>query len=139
MSPSAVRDDLRRPLAVATTAIGLVTGMLWLVTAAIVGMLAFLSGLDRHRDFAVFKAHGVTTGRLVVSLLLEAALVSLLAGGVALLVAHLLLPLFPLEISLGVVDSLRLVGLSLLVGVAASTLSVRGVVRVDPAIAFAST
>ena len=139
MSPSAVRDDLRRPLAVATTAIGLVTGMLWLVTAAIVGMLAFLSGLDRHRDFAVFKAHGVTTGRLVVSLLLEAALVSLLAGGVALLVAHLLLPLFPLEITLGVVDSLRLVGLSLLVGVAASTLSVRGVVRVDPAIAFAST
>jgi hypothetical protein len=51
--------------------------------------------------------------------------------------AHVLLPLFPLEIELSAGDGLRLVGLSLLVGLAASTLSVRGVVRIDPALAFA--
>ena len=130
MAPTEVRDDLRRPLSVATTALGLIAAMLWVVTAAIVGMLAFLSGLDRHRDFAVFKAHGVTTRRLVASLLLEGGFVSLLAGGLALLLAHLLLPLFPLEIELSAGDGLRLVGLSLLVGLAASTLSVRGVVAI---------
>ena len=120
-------------MCVATTALGLIAAMLWVVTAAIVGMLAFLSGLDRHRDFAVFKAHGVTTRRLVASLLVEGGFVSLLAGGLALLLAQLL------EIELSAGDGLRLVGLSLLVGLAASTLSVRGVVRIDPALAFADS
>jgi putative ABC transport system permease protein len=139
MSATQVRDDLRRPLSVATTAIGLVAALLWLVAAGIVGMLSFLSGLDRHRDFAVYKAHGVTTARLLGSLLTEAAIVSLLAGGIALLLAFGLEPLFPVTISLSVGDCVRLVGLSLVVGVAASMLSVRGVVRVDPALAFANT
>jgi hypothetical protein len=44
----------------------------------------------------------------------------------------------PLEISLTAVDGLRLVGLSLLVGAAAGALSVRSVVWVDPAAAFAN-
>ena len=138
MTSDDVRNDLRRPLSVATTAIGIVAGLLWLVAAGIVGMLSFLSGLDRHHDFAVYKAYGVTTACLVTSLLCEAAVVSLLAGGTALLLAFGLLPLFPVEISLSAGDCLRLVGLSVLVGVAAGTLSVRGAVRVDPAIAFAN-
>jgi putative ABC transport system permease protein len=139
MTPTAVRDDLRRPLSVATTAIGLVAGLLWLVAAGIVGMLSFLSGLDRHRDFAVYKAYGVTTARILVSLLTESAVVSLIAGVVGLGLAFGLAPLFPVTISLSLGDCLQLVGLALLVGVAASALSVRGVVRVDPAVAFANT
>jgi putative ABC transport system permease protein len=139
MTPTEVRDDLRRPLSVATTAIGLVAALLWLVAAGIVGMLSFLSGLDRHRDFAVYKAHGVTTTRLLVSLLSEGAVISLLAGGTALLLAVGLAPLFPVTISLSAGDCARLIGLSLVVGVAASTLSVRGAVRVDPTVAFANT
>jgi putative ABC transport system permease protein len=104
-----------------------------------VGMLSFLSGLDRHRDFAVYKAYGVTTSRILVSLLAEGAIVSLIAGAVGLLLAFGLAPLFPVTISLALGDCLRLVGLALVVGVAASALSVRGVVRVDPAVAFANT
>jgi putative ABC transport system permease protein len=138
MTSDDVRDDLRRPLSVATTAIGIVAGLLWVVAAGIVGMLSFLSGMDRHRDFAVYKAYGVTTPRLVSSLLCEAAVVSLLAGGVALILAFGLLPLFPVAISMSVGDCVRLVGLAAVVGVVAGTLSVRGVVRVDPAVAFAN-
>ncbi len=136
MTPTAVRDDLRRPLSIATTAIGLVAVLLWLVAAGIVGMLAFLSGLDRHGDFAVYKAHGVGTARLQASLLLEGVIVGLVAGGLALLFAYLLVPLFPVTIGLTLSDCLRLLGLSLVVGIAASAVSTRGVVNVDPAIAF---
>ena len=139
MTPTAVRDDLRRPLSIATTAIGLVAALLWLVAAGIVGMLAFLSGLDRHRDFAVFKAHGVATARLQASLLLEGVIVGLVAGGLALMFAYLLVPLFPVTIGLSLSDCLRLLGLSLVVGIAASAVSTRGVVKVDPAIAFSRT
>ena len=81
-------------------------------------MLSFLSGLDRHRDFAVYKAHCVTTARLLVSLLSEGAVISLLAGGTALLLAVGLAPLFPVTISLSGGDCARLIGLSLVVGVA---------------------
>jgi putative ABC transport system permease protein len=139
MSPTEVRDDLRRPLSVATTAIGLVAALLWLVAAGIVGMLSFLSGLDRHRDFVVYKAVGVRTARLLASLLWEGAIVSLVAGGLGLVLAFALVPLFPVTISLSMADCVHLVGLALLVGVAASLLSVRGVLRVDPSTAFAST
>ena len=80
----------------------------------------------------------MTTARLVTSLLCEAAVVSLLAGAMALLLAFGLLPLFPVAISMSAGDCVRLVGLSVLVGVVAGSLSVRGAVRVDPAVAFAS-
>jgi putative ABC transport system permease protein len=139
LTPDEVRDDLRRPLSVATTAIGIVAGLLWVVAAGIVGMMSYLSGLDRHRDFAVYKAYGVTTGRLVTSLLSEAGVVSLLAGAAAGLIAFALLPVFPVAISLSLADCVRLVGLAVLVGVIAGTLSVRGAVRVDPVVAFANT
>ncbi len=139
MSRSQVRDDLRRPLSIATTAIGLVAALLWVVAGGIVAMLAFLSGLDRHRDFAVFKANGVATKALVVSQLLESALVSLAAGVLALVLARGLLPMFPVTISLSGAESLQLLALAVAVGLVAATLSIRGVVRVDPAIAFANT
>ncbi|HEY7044591.1 MAG TPA: FtsX-like permease family protein [Nocardioidaceae bacterium] len=139
MTPTQVRDDLRRPLSVATTAIGIVAGLLWLVAAGIAGMLSFLSGLDRHRDFAVYKAYGVSTHRLLTSMMSEGAIISLVAGGVALVLAYALIPLFPVSISLTGADCLRLVGLALVAGVASSMLSVRGVVRVDPAVAFTNS
>ncbi len=139
MTPTEVRDDLRRPLGIATTAIGLVAGLLWVVAAGIVGMLAFLSGLDRHRDYALYKALGVRTGRLMASVLLEGAIVSLLAGVLALVLAFVLVPLFPVTISLTPTDCVQLLGLALLVGIGAGALSIRGVVKVDPAISFSNT
>ena len=63
---------------------------------------------------------------------------SLLAGGTALLLAFGLAPLFPVAISLTLTDGVMLLGLSLLMGIAAGLLSVRGPVRVDPALAFAT-
>lgn len=139
MTPRQVRDDLRRPLSVATTAIGLVAGLLWLVAAAIVGTLSFLSGLDRHRDMAVYKACGVTTARLLGSLLIEGAVVSLVAAGASLLLTFGLAPLFPVTISLSLLDCVRLVALALFIGLSASMLSIRGTVRVDPVVAFAAS
>jgi hypothetical protein len=71
--------------------------------------------------------------------LIEGAAVSLAAAAAALLLALGLAPLFPVTIDLSASDCVRLVGLALAVGLAASMLSVRGVVRVDPALAFAAS
>ena len=138
MTPTEVRDDLRRPLSVATRAIGLIALLLWVVAAGIVAMMGYLSGLDRYRDFAVFKALGVTTRRLLASLVLQGALVSLLAGLAAIVLAVLIAPAFPVTIDMTWADHARLVGLALVVGVASSVVSVHGPVSVDPATAFAN-
>jgi len=139
MSPSQVRDDLRRPLSVATSALGLVAALLWLVAAGIVAMMAYLSGLDRSRDFAVFKALGVTTRRLLLGLVLQGAVVGLVASVAAVSLALVLAPAFPVDIDLTLLDGLRLVVIALLVGVVAGVVSVRGPVSVDPATAFANS
>ena len=138
MTPTQVRDDLRRPLSVATNALALVAGLLWVVAAGIVGMLAYLSGLDRRRDLAVFKAVGVSTRKLLAGLVLQGMVVTTAAALLAIGLAWALAPAFPVAISLGLSDALRLLGVALLVGVTASAASVRGAVRVDPVEAFAS-
>ena len=138
MTSRQVRDDLRRPLSVATSAIGLVALLLWLVAAGIVAMMAYLSGLDRYRDFAVFKALGATTRRLLLGVALQGAIVGLLASSAAVILAFALAPLFPVDIDLTASDAVDLVALALLVGLLAGLLSVRGPVMVDPAEAFAN-
>ncbi len=138
MTSVQVRDDLRRPLSVATSALGLVAALLWVVAAGIVAMMAYLSGLDRYRDFAVFKALGATTRRLLLGVVLQGAVVGLLASSVAVSLAFALEPLFPVDIDLTGADAVTLVAVALVVGVVAAVVSLRGPVRVDPAEAFAN-
>ena len=54
-------DDLLRPLKVAVNSITIVAVLLWVVAALVVGSVIYLSALERLRDFAVFKAIGVST------------------------------------------------------------------------------
>ncbi len=133
MTSVQVRDDLRRPLSVATSALGLVAALLWVVAAGIVAMMAYLSGLDRYRDFAVFKALGATTRRL----LLGRASSRVPSWGCSHRRSRSrwpsrLAPLFPVDIDLTGADALALVAVALVVGVVAAVVSLRGPVRVDP-------
>lgn len=137
-TPEQVRDDLRRPLSIATGALALVAALLWVVAAGIVGMLAYLSGLDRHRELVVYKAFGVSTGRLLVSLVLEGVVVAVVAAVLAYGAALALAPAFAVQVSLGSSDALRLVAVALAVGLVASVVSVLRPVRVDPVEAFAA-
>ena len=136
MTPTQVRDDLRRPLSVATGTIGVLSILLWVVAAGIVGFICYLSGLDRMRDLAVFKAIGVTTRRLVSGVVVEGLLVSVLAAAVAVTLALLFVPVFPLAVEVTVASCLQLLVVALVIGLLASGASVRQAVRVDPALAF---
>ena len=42
--------------------------LLWIVAALIVGSVIYLSALERTRDFAVFKAVGVSTRSVIAGL-----------------------------------------------------------------------
>ncbi|MEU1972685.1 FtsX-like permease family protein [Microbacterium sp. NPDC019599] len=136
--PDQIGDDLRRPLAVVTGALGVLELVLWIVAAAIVGLLAYLSSLDRQRDVTVFKALGVSSGRLVVIVLAEGVVTAVLGAGVGLVLGIVLVPLFPIDVAVSPTQAVVLLGLAVVVGMLAGSLGIRRVLRADPARAFAA-
>ena len=137
MTPPQVRDDLRRPLQVATRTLGILSLLLWLVAGSIVAFVCYLSALDRVRDVAVLKAIGAPSWRLCATPLLEGLAVSLAAAAGAIALAWALVPAFPLTISLGLSACLVLALVAVGLGILASVAGIARVLRVDPALALA--
>lgn len=131
------RADLKRPLANAITTIDLLRLFLWVVAAAIVGSVLYVSALERSRDFAVFKAIGASTGDLVGTLLVEALVLAGLSAAIAVAVSRLLAGLFPAVISFPARTLLLLPVVAAVVGLAGSAAGARRAVTVDPGLAFA--
>src|SRR5205085_11519581 len=90
--------DLKRPLNDTIKSIGLFRGLLWIVAAAIVGSVVYLSALERLGDFAVFKATGTATRDLLSALVVQAVLLSIGASILSIGVAYLLAPQFPVTV-----------------------------------------
>jgi putative ABC transport system permease protein len=137
MTPRDVRDDLRRPLQVATRTLGLLSVLLWLVAGSIAAFVCYLSALDRVRDVAVLKAIGAAPWRLCATPLIEGLAVSVAAAAGAIILARALVPAFPLTIGLGLTPCLVLAMVSVGLGVVASVAGITRVLRVDPALALA--
>jgi len=129
-------EDLVRPLKGARTSISLMAWLLWLVAALIVGSMIYLSALERIRDFAVFKAVGVSTQAILGGLALQAIVVALLAAVVGAVVSVLLGPLFPMRVDIPVGAFVLLPVIAVAIGLLASVAGLRRAIAVDPALAF---
>jgi putative ABC transport system permease protein len=132
------KQDLLRPVARAKSAISLVAFLLWIVAAAIIGSVIYVSTLERVRDFAVFKATGTSNASILGDLVVQAVLLSIAAAAVGALVATLIAPRFPLPVVIPAVAYVILPLIAAAVGLAASVSGMRRAVRVDPALAFNS-
>ena len=98
-----VVSDLNRPLAGGVQSIVVMAVLMWLIAAGIIGLIVYLSAIERMRDFAVFKATGAPTRIIVGGLMLQAVIVSLVAAVLAIGVSKLVglgLP-FPSELGVG--------------------------------------
>ena len=129
--------DLERPLASFVAAIDLFRILIWMVAAAIVGSVLYISALERSRDFAVFKAFGTGTADLVGTLVVEAVALSAVAAGAAAVLSRLLSGLFPAVISFPARTMVLLPVVALAIGVVGSLAGARRAMAVDPALAFA--
>jgi putative ABC transport system permease protein len=132
-----IRKDLLRPLAGATAAIDKLRLLMWAVAAVIIGAVAYLSALERVRDFAILKAVGGSSRALALSLAAEAILASLLAALVGALVAQALRSAFPVPVTIPAGAYAALAAIAIAVGFVASLAALRRAVQVDPALAFA--
>jgi len=130
------RADLLRALGSARSSIALMSVLLWLVAAMIVGSIVYVSVLERQRDFAVFKATGTSTSYILWSLGFQAVALSLVAAAVGVVVAFFIKPLFPLPVTLTLRAFLLLPAIAVLIGLVASFFGLRKAVSVEPALAF---
>jgi putative ABC transport system permease protein len=130
------RSDLKRPLENAVTTIDLLRLFLWVVAAAIVGSVLYVSALERSRDFAVFKAFGTESKDLVGTLVIQAVVLSALSAAFAVALSRLLAGLFPAVISFPARTLVLLPVVALAVGLLGSVAGARRAIAVDPATAF---
>jgi putative ABC transport system permease protein len=130
------RTDLIRPLKSVKQTISLLSVLLWIVTGCIIGSVIYLSALERSRDFAVFKAIGVSNMSVLLGLVLQAVLLSVLAAGAAVLIARLLAPAMSVPVAFPTAILVLVPITAVVVSVIGSLAGVRRAVRVDPALAF---
>jgi len=132
-----VAKDLERPIAQAKDTISFIRILLWLVAAGIIGVIVYLSVLERIGDFAVLKAIGVSVRYLVAGLLIQAALLSLLSGLLAIGLQALIAPAVAMSVEVPLTTFLTMPVVAVVVGASASLLGLRRALAVDPALAFA--
>jgi putative ABC transport system permease protein len=128
--------DLERPLSRGLQSIDLISALLWLVAAGIIGSIMYLSVLERLRELAVLKAVGASNRSLLAGFAIQAVLLSAAAAVLAMGIATLLAPVFPFTVEIPAAAFPRLVATAMLVGLAASVVGLRRAVSVQPALAF---
>ena len=95
-----------------------------------------MSALERTRDFAVFKAVGVSTRSLLGGLALQAVIVAVVSAALGALLSLVLAPLFPMRVDVPDGAYLLLPVVAVVIGLLASGAGLRRAVAVDPALAF---
>jgi putative ABC transport system permease protein len=133
----AVSDDAFEPLEGAVSSVDLVRLLLWLMAAVIIGLVVYLSALDRLRDFAVLKAIGASNRALMAGLAIQAVLVALSAVILAALLQLVLVPAFPLKVLVPSSAFVQIPLLAVVVSLVAAAAGMRKVASSDPALAFA--
>ncbi len=128
--------DGLRPVVNAQKTIAMVRSLLWLVAALIVGSVMYLGVLERTRDLAVLKGMGATSKSLGVGLALQSALLALLASVIAIGLAILIAPLFPLSAEIPGIAFATLPLLAVIVAGIASIGAARRIFSIEPALAF---
>ena len=131
-----VRADLGRPMHQATDTINFLTVLLWLVAAGIIGSVLYLQAIERSRDFAVFKATGVTTRTLLWGLAFQAIALALSSAVAAYVLSFALTPVMSMAVTIPRSAYVLLPIVAVVVGLMSSLIALRRAVTVDPALAF---
>jgi putative ABC transport system permease protein len=136
LDDTAMSDDLARPLARGTDSIRFILILLTVTAAGIVGLIVYLSTLERTGDLAVLRATGSSKAFVAVSLAIQGLILSLVSAIGSVVIAQLLTPVFPLALEVEAASYVQLLVLALVVGALASVAGVWRAVRTDPALAF---
>jgi putative ABC transport system permease protein len=133
---AAALDDLTRMLEQGSSGIRFLTVLLWLVAGMIIGAVLYMTALERIRDFAIYKAVGVSSRGILGGLVAQAAILAVAAAVIGCTLSVLLAPRFPMRVDIPPSAYALLILLAVVVGALGSIAAVRRVLHVDPALAF---
>ena len=136
LTDSQSEKDLARQVRVAASTIHFLDVLLWAIAAGIIGAILYMSALERIQDFAVMKATGASNRFIMFGLACQAIALAVAAASIAVVLAILIKPLFPMAVDISVSACVLLFVIAILVGVLASIAGLRRAVSVDPALAF---
>jgi putative ABC transport system permease protein len=139
MTAEQSRRDILTPLTNGINSIDIIRDFLWGVAVVIIGAVVYLSALERRRDFAVLKAIGSSTRWLYTGMAVQATVMAVLSGLLAIAVEPLLARLIPMQLAVSTNALAILPAVALVIGLLASLSGLRQVVRADPALAFGSS
>lgn len=128
--------DLKRPLQSASGTVAILCVLMWIVAAGIIGSILYVQAIERTRDFAVFKATGVTGRTIASGMAFQAIVLALLSGVVAVILSKAIGPAMPMAVETPGSAYLQLVIVAVVIGLIASLFGLRRAVSVDPALAF---
>jgi len=136
VTPEQAKKDLLRTLANGLRSLDVITVFLWVVAVVIIGAVVYLSAMERRRDFAVLKAIGSSTQWAYGGLALQAGLVAIVSGVLAIAIEPFISRAIPMELAVPSRDLWLLLPIAVVIGLLASLSGLRQVMRADPALAF---
>lgn len=110
--------------------------MLWLAAGLLVGMITYVTMLEKTQEFGVLKAIGASNGYVMSLLLKQVALISVSGVLSGLVLAYLFAAAAPIFVAIHFVESLIVAGISMIVCCLSGYLAARKAITVDPMIAF---
>lgn len=116
--------------------IGLFTGILLIVSTVVIGLIIYTMTMDKKKAIATLKLIGAPD-RTIVTLILQQALAMGLAGfAIGVTLIRLAQDYFPRRLVFETSDTLMLLGIIIVVCLAASVFGVRSALKIDPASAL---
>ncbi|MDE0317139.1 MAG: ABC transporter permease [Candidatus Poribacteria bacterium] len=110
--------------------------MLWLAAGLIVGMITYVTMLEKTQEIGVLKAIGASNGYVMALLLKQVALISVIGVLLGLILSCIFAVAAPIFVAINLVESIIVVCISFVVCCGSGYLAARKAIMVDPMIAF---
>ncbi len=110
--------------------------MLWLAAGLIVGMITYVTMLEKTQEIGVLKAIGASNNYVILLLLKQVALISLIGVFIGYCLSYIFAAAAPIFVKIHFVESIIVVLISFVVCCGSGYLAARKAIRVDPMVAF---
>ena len=110
--------------------------MLWLAAGLIVGMITYVTMLEKTQEIGVLKAIGASNNYVILLLLKQVALISLSGVFIGYCLSYIFAAAAPIFVKIHFVESIIVALISFVVCCGSGYLAARKAIRVDPMVAF---
>ena len=110
--------------------------MLWLAAGLLVGMITYVTMMDKTQEIGVLKAVGASNGYVMALLLKQVALISVIGVLLGFILSYIFAAAAPIFVAIHFVESIIVACISFVVCCGSGYLAARKAIRVDPMIAF---